>query len=234
MIAAAAAIAVLAPSAAAASRLVEFSFDVNDLPPADPFLASYTNPNDVGLQGSLQQTGPGYIDQFALQSRGVFLLSSDLSAPLSATVDQWVQVSSNALRGNARVPAGATATLTNMTTDEQVTLTTGPYSIPTGLDVRGAFPPAGTKLIRCKGGPRACTATVPIAGGASNRKLIIKLTDTNLRLLSVTAVPVRSNGAYLLTGGRFMTGGSQYRVTLDAARANPKGSHLVMRFRAAN
>jgi hypothetical protein len=76
----------------------------------------------------------------------------------------------------------------------------------------------------------ACSARVA-AGGASNRKLIIKLTDTNLRLLSVAAVSSSSSGAYLLTGRRFALGGSEYRVTLNAVKANPQGSHLVMRFR---
>jgi hypothetical protein len=43
-------------------------------------------------------------------------------------------------------------------------------------------------------------------------------------------VPTSSSGACLLTGGRFALGGSEYRVTLNAVKANPKGSHLVMRF----
>ncbi len=84
--------------------------------------------------------------------------------------------------------------------------------------------------MRCRGGARACQANVSIAGGASNRKLVIKLTDTNLRLTSVTASPKGSRGAYVLTGGHYALGGSEYVVTLNAVRSNHKGARLTLRF----
>ena len=86
--------------------------------------------------------------------------------------------------------------------------------------------------MRCHGGAHACEATVSIAGGASKRKLVIELSDTNLRLTSVTASPKSSQRAYTLRHGQYALGGSEYVVTLDALKSNPKGAHLILKFAA--
>lgn len=90
------------------------------------------------------------------------------------------------------------------------------------------------QVVRCRGDGRSCQARISIAGGASNRRITIRLTDTNLSLRSVTVSPKSSRGAYRLSGGRFALGGSEYLVTLNAVRANPRGSYLILTFRAAS
>ena len=90
---------------------------------------------------------------------------------------------------------------------------------------------ARTKTVRCRGGSSSCTAKVSIAGGASNEKLVIELTDTDLALVSVKANRSSLRGAYGLSEHRYRLGGSEYTVILNAAEA-PRGSFLTFTFRA--
>ena len=99
----------------------------------------------------------------------------------------------------------------------------------------GAGPPAHqarTKTVQCRGGSNSCTARVSIAGGASNEKLVIELTDTDLALVSVKANRASLRGAYGLSEHRFVLGGSEYVVTLNAVQSIPSGSFLTFTFRA--
>jgi hypothetical protein len=88
-----------------------------------------------------------------------------------------------------------------------------------------------TVVTRCTGGVESCRARVSLAGGASNRTVIIQLPGTNFRLASVR--PNRNSliGAYGLSGHRLSLSGSEYRVTLNAVQSIPRGSFLVFRFR---
>jgi hypothetical protein len=88
-----------------------------------------------------------------------------------------------------------------------------------------------TTTVRCRGTERACSATVSLAGGASNRLVRIELPGTSWRSPSVSVTPASSRGAYSISGARFALGGSEYRFTLSAVRGNPRGSHLTLRFR---
>lgn len=188
----------------AAPALVDFSYTVSNLPASSPFAVQYNGGVLQGLGGT-GIANSGSIGTLALLNNALFVFPG---APLSVSIDEWLQVGSQPVTGVATVPAGATATVVNGITGHKTTLASGPFSIPTGVGSLGARPPAGgTRTIQCKGGASACTATVPIAGGASNRKQIIRLSDTNLQLLSVKAFPRSSTGAYLLTGGRFALGG---------------------------
>jgi hypothetical protein len=82
----------------------------------------------------------------------------------------------------------------------------------------------------CRGGGNACTTVVSVAGGASNEKLRIALSDTDLKLAGVVARPGFIHGAYLLSRGSYSLGGSLYTVTLNAVRSIPKGATLTLRF----
>ncbi len=84
--------------------------------------------------------------------------------------------------------------------------------------------------VKCKGNSSSCKAVVGVAGGASNKKLQISLTDTNLKLAGVTAKPSSIKGAYSLSGGKYSLGGSLYTVTLNAVQAIPKGATLTFNF----
>jgi hypothetical protein len=89
---------------------------------------------------------------------------------------------------------------------------------------------AGSSTASCRGSATFCEATFSLAGGASNKRLTVQLTDTNLKLLAVNATPAFVHGAYRLFGGRFTTGGSVYTVGLDAVQGIPAGAKLIMTF----
>ncbi|MCW2951750.1 MAG: hypothetical protein JWQ48_920 [Conexibacter sp.] len=93
-----------------------------------------------------------------------------------------------------------------------------------------AAPAAKTTTVRCRGSATACTATVSIAGRASSRSVVIRLTARNLKLRSVTVTPARSRGSYSISNARFLMGGSEYAFTLKTVRSNPTGAHLTLHF----
>jgi hypothetical protein len=102
-----------------------------------------------------------------------------------------------------------------------------------GLALSGAFTAqasAKTRSLSCRGGAAACTAVVGVGGGASNETLGIALTDTDLKLVGIVARPAFIHGAYLLSGGSYLLGGSLYTVTLNAVQSIPRGATLTLRF----
>jgi hypothetical protein len=93
---------------------------------------------------------------------------------------------------------------------------------------------AATKVrsITCRGGGNSCSATIGLAGGASNVKLKIALSDTDLKLVGRVVKPSSVRGAYSLSHGAYSLGGSLYTVTLNAVQSIPKGSTLTLKFAA--
>jgi hypothetical protein len=89
---------------------------------------------------------------------------------------------------------------------------------------------AKTLSLTCKGNSSSCTAVVSLAGGASNERLRIALSDTNLKLVGVSAQPAFVHGAYQLSPGTYSLGGSLYSATLNAVQSIPKGATLTLRF----
>jgi hypothetical protein len=89
---------------------------------------------------------------------------------------------------------------------------------------------AGSATATCRGSAKLCEATFSLAGGANNKKLTVQLPGTNLKLLAVNATPAHVQGAYLLFGGRFTTGGSVYTASLDAVDDIPRGAKLILTF----
>jgi hypothetical protein len=73
--------------------------------------------------------------------------------------------------------------------------------------------------VRCRG--NSCRARVSLAGGASNKKVVVELTDTDLRLASVGPNRSSLRGAYGLSGNHLCAGGSEYAFRLNAAQSNP-------------
>jgi hypothetical protein len=92
---------------------------------------------------------------------------------------------------------------------------------------------AGHKTVRCIGNGYFCGATVSIAGGASNRVVTVRLTDTDFRRIGVLVIPRESRGAFDISHARFLLGGSEYRFTLNAVRANPRSARIILLFAAA-
>ena len=87
-----------------------------------------------------------------------------------------------------------------------------------------------TLKVKCLGGSSSCSAIVSLAGGASNKKLQIALSDTNLKLVGIVAKPTEVRGAYSLTGGKYSLGGSVFTVTLNAVQSIRKGATLTLKF----
>ena len=95
--------------------------------------------------------------------------------------------------------------------------------------------PAGAaknQSVNCVGTADFCGATVSIAGGASNKVVTVRLTDTNFRRIGVRVIPGQSKGAFSITKASFRLGGSEYRFTLNAVQSNPKRSRIILLFAA--
>jgi pimeloyl-ACP methyl ester carboxylesterase len=90
----------------------------------------------------------------------------------------------------------------------------------------------GAAEVECRGGATVCRARVSLAGGASNRTVIIRLSDTDLSLSSVRPNRRALRGAYSLSKRRRRAGGSEYVLVLNADQAIPRGSFLIFTFRA--
>jgi hypothetical protein len=152
------------------------------------------------------------------------------TAAVNASITDWRLVTGSTVTGTAHVPAGASLTV-SVGANRDIPLTNGKFSIPTGLGKLGARPPKGGKrVVKCQGTSRSCQARINLAGGARNREIVIRLTHRHLSLHSVKAPPKRKHAAYSLTDGHFAHGGSEYIVILNAARSDPRGSHLILTF----
>jgi hypothetical protein len=116
---------------------------------------------------------------------------------------------------------------------EYVVTLSAVQSIPSGAYLAFTFRASGggrAQIVRCRGGSFACTALVSLAGGASNRRVVIQLSDTDLRLVSVAPNHPSLRGAYSLTDQHLRSGGSEYVVTLNAVQSIPAGSDLIFQF----
>jgi hypothetical protein len=89
---------------------------------------------------------------------------------------------------------------------------------------------AAPRAVRCVGTADYCSATVSIAHGASNRVVTVNLSDTNLKLAKVMVRPAASKRAFSISRRSYRLGGSQYRFTLNAVRANPRGARIILVF----
>jgi ABC-type glycerol-3-phosphate transport system substrate-binding protein len=88
---------------------------------------------------------------------------------------------------------------------------------------------SASKPIPCVGAEEACSAMVPIGGGASNKAISIELTATNMGEPTIEVDP-EYEGAYEISDARFTTGGSIYEFTLNAVESIPAGADLEMTF----
>ena len=87
--------------------------------------------------------------------------------------------------------------------------------------------------VRCRGGADSCRARVSLAGGASNKKVVIRLTDSDLRLVSVRPNRPALRGAYGLFDQRLSAGGTRYGFRLNAVQSIRRGAYLTITFRSA-
>jgi hypothetical protein len=95
----------------------------------------------------------------------------------------------------------------------------------------GANAAGKAQAVTCRGSEQTCQASVSLAGGASNKPVKVELPGTSWRRPSVRVTPASSRGAYSISRARFALGGSEYLFTLNAVKANPRGSRLTLTFR---
>jgi pimeloyl-ACP methyl ester carboxylesterase len=88
--------------------------------------------------------------------------------------------------------------------------------------------------VRCRGGASVCRARVSLGGGASNKRVTIRVTDNDLRLVSVRPNRRSLRGAYGLSNLQLTEGGSGYRFTLNAVQTIRRGAYLTLTFRVLN
>ncbi len=81
----------------------------------------------------------------------------------------------------------------------------------------------------CVGAEEACSVKVPIGGGASNERIAVELTGTNMGEPTIDVDP-EYEGAYEIGDAEFTTGGSIYAFTLNAVESIPEGVELEMTF----
>ena len=108
----------------------------------------------------------------------------------------------------------------------------GAVLVVTSVALSSGPPASAQGVVTCEGGSNSCQARVSIAGGASNRQVVIRLSDTDLRLVSVRPNRRSLKGAYSLSREQFRDGGSEYAFTMNAVRAAPRGSQLILTFRS--
>ena len=85
--------------------------------------------------------------------------------------------------------------------------------------------------VRCRGGGGSCQARLSLTGGASNKRVVIRLPKRNLRLVSVQPNRSSLRGAYGLSDQRLRAGGSEFAFRLNARESIRRGSDLILRFR---
>jgi hypothetical protein len=86
--------------------------------------------------------------------------------------------------------------------------------------------------VRCRGGSDYCRARVSLAGGASNKKVVIRLSDSDLRLVSVRPNRRALSDAYGLVGQQLRAGGTRCAFSLNAVQSIRPGAYLSMTFRS--
>jgi hypothetical protein len=102
-----------------------------------------------------------------------------------------------------------------------------------GVLLTAATASAGrTQTVRCVGNANFCGATVSIGGVATTRVVNVRLTDTDLKLARVSVIPAASRRAFSISKASYRLGGSQYRFTLNAVRANRRGARIILIFAA--
>lgn len=224
-----AAICLTAEASAASAANATFTYRVAGLPAGGGAQVIYYGPAVPSGPTVRVDVSSGGISSLVLDKMGLLLRAS--SGPLTAEIAVDVDVGTRETASGYASFTGGTLAVTNSLTGQTTDLSSGkPFVIPTGVSPSAKPVPSSALVVRCRGSAGSCQARVNIAGGASNRKLTVQLTDTDLRLTSVKVSPSSSRGAYSLSHEHYTNGGSDFVATLNAVRANPPGAHLTLTF----
>ena len=137
------------------------------------------------------------------------------------TRNRIATLAATGLIGGALVLAGCGSSSDTASTAADTAATTTATTDTTATTASAPIP--------CIGAEEACTAKVPLGGGAAARTVQIELTGTNMGEPKTT-VESQYEGAYDITDAKFTTGGSIYEFTLDAVESIPEGVNLEMTF----
>lgn len=88
---------------------------------------------------------------------------------------------------------------------------------------------AATKTVACVGAEEACSVKIPLGGGASNERIAVELTGTDMDEPTVDIAPEYAD-SYSIGDPRFTTGGSVYEFTLNAVESIPEGVDMELTF----
>ncbi len=213
-------------TAARAAPSARLALTISGLPAGQSFGMTFADGVDHIGSGTATAASGGI--RAVIFNKNLLVLSATTETSLTATAAENVFLSGGPVTGNATIPVGA-AVNASFGGGPPVPLRNGPFSLGSGSTVLGASPPTTALAVRCRGTATRCRARVPIAAGASHRRLTVRLPARGLRLRSVTdAPPVR--GAYVLTGGHYSHDGRRWVATLDAPRG-PAGAYLTLTFR---
>jgi hypothetical protein len=147
-------------TAAPTSEDVPFTFSVSDLPAGKTFEVVYSA-NETGLSGYARVSSGSMIGA-GFASNSIFLTAS-VSGPLSASATVILSVGTAPVTGTASIPSGTTVTLTNGLTSQEITLTSGSFSIPSGVGV--GLPGPGVDLMFSPLRAPGLALTAPAAAG---------------------------------------------------------------------
>jgi hypothetical protein len=99
-----------------------------------------------------------------------------------------------------------------------------------GAQAQSAEAAIGTATATCVGTEHLCGVSFSLAGGASNKRLNVRLPGTNMRLINRFATPMTVRTAYSLSAPRFSLGGSLWSVTLNAVASIRAPARLAFVF----
>lgn len=123
--------------------------------------------------------------------------------------------------------AAGTLTLVGCGSSDSASTTTGTAGTTSTTGTAASAAPA--KTLTCMGAEEACSVKVPIGGGASNERIAVELTGTNMDEPTVDIDPEYAD-SYSIGDARFTTGGSVYEFTLNAVESIPEGTVMELTF----
>jgi hypothetical protein len=126
LLATAAAMAVIAPSAMA-DRSVGLTYTINGLPPHAGVTVTYDRGTTAGSDGGVQATS-GSLYAFNYLSSGMFLFAGNDTTDVTAL--QMVTTDAATITGRAQIPKGTAVTVHDSVNNQTTTITNGPFSIP--------------------------------------------------------------------------------------------------------
>lgn len=113
--------------------------------------------------------------------------------------------------------------------DTAPTATTAATAADTTATTGTATSAAATRTVACVGAEEACSVKIPLGGGASNERIAVELTGTNMDEPTVDVDPEYAD-SYSIGDPQFTTGGSVYEFTLNAVESIPEGVNMELTF----